>query len=70
MQKKWVISGWPPENYKGMGTYQPRAGIKVTHIPSGISATCNKFRSQHQNRDECMKQIKEQLNGLESSSVR
>lgn len=35
----------------------PNPGVKVTHIPTGISATCDCQRSQMQNRNVALSMI-------------
>jgi protein subunit release factor A len=62
----WVIQEWPQRSGHGMQVPRMSKGIKVTHIPSGLTETCEDFRSQHQNRDECMRRINEKLSRGES----
>ena len=50
-----LIEVWPPDP-GGMRAYMPR-GVRVTHKPTGITATCDDQRSQHANRDEALRRI-------------
>lgn len=43
------------------------SGIRITHLPSGLTAECNTERSQHRNREIAMDMI---LGGLTSPSYR
>lgn len=59
--REWVVEQWPQDSGHGMCTFQTRPGIRVTHVPSGLTATCETHRSQHKNRDECMAKIRAQF---------
>ena len=58
------VEAWPPQGSTGMliGGGRPRVGCKVTHLPSGITYSFCEHRSQHLNRQECLRQIELRLN--------
>ena len=37
------------------------SGVRVTHIPTGISASCRASRSQHRNRAEALSVLRDRL---------
>lgn len=43
-------------------------GVKATHVPSGITASCKTERSQHRNRLICRAMIREGLRAAYGSS--
>ena len=50
----WNGSSWMPR----------RTGIRITHVPTGISSESNEWRSQHQNKFIAMQALKNKLNQL------
>lgn len=56
------IESWPKEPEGGMQTGKIPAGVKVTHLPTGIVYSFCEYRQQHRNKDECIRQIEERLN--------
>lgn len=51
--KDLQISAYPEPIPGGMHVGLPK-GVKVTHVPTGITVTCDHERSQHKNRDACL----------------
>ena len=68
--REWSVEEWPPHTGHGMRTGRIGPGIRVTHCPSGLSETCTEYRSQHQNRDYCIRRIKQALKGKAMESVK
>ena len=48
-----IIETLRPPNPGGQHTGMMCCGVKVTHAPTGLSATCAAERSQLKNRDVC-----------------
>lgn len=47
--------------WNGSSWFPQYNGVRVTHIPSGISAECTEGRSQHRNQFDAMEKLKEAL---------
>ena len=50
------FSAWPEPVIGGMHVGCPK-GVKAVHKPTGITVICDTERSQHKNRDTCIRAI-------------
>ena len=61
------VEVWPPRQTGGQIVGTGPNGIRITHKPSGIIATCETERSQHKNKQIAMAMIE---GGLTCSTYR
>jgi len=51
------FTAWPEEPKTGMITGKIARGVKATHKPTGLFATCDEFRYQHRNREAAIEKL-------------
>lgn len=59
--KGLIIECWPPRQTGGQVVGSGPAGVRITHLPSGIQCIVNTERSQHKNKSIAMDMIESAL---------
>ena len=54
------IDGYSSVHQSGF-SLQPLNGVKITHLPTGITVTCENERSQYRNKAIAVAELKEKL---------
>ena len=57
----YSVTGMTVNSGGGMRVPSMSRGVVVTHLPTGITVTCDTETSQHYNREKCLAEIKNQL---------
>lgn len=63
------ITMYPEAKTSGMLTGSMSPGVKIVHIPTGVSVVCDSERSQFLNREIALKQLEAKII-MEASSPR
>ena len=64
-----IISVYKQAGQGGMHTAKLETGVRVFHKPSGLDISCEKHRSQHRNRNECLTIIQDLLTPFEEGDI-
>lgn len=59
--KDLVISAYPERPAGGMQTGHVSRGIRIVHVPTGISVVCEKHHQPHKNREDALKMLQKAL---------
>lgn len=48
----------------GQGVNTTDSAVRLRHLPTGVTVTCRRERSQHQNKSICLTRLRERLEAL------
>jgi ribosome-associated protein len=48
----------------GQHVNKVETGVRLTHLPSGVVASCREERSQHRNKTTCVRRLREKIERL------
>ena len=64
-----IIQTYPLHTQGGMHVARQDVGIKLYHKPSGIEISCERHRSQHKNKNECVIILQDLLTPFEECDI-
>lgn len=59
--KDYLIEKFHSGGKGGQNVNKVETGVRIIHVPTGISVTCTEERSQYMNKQKAMQRIREQL---------
>lgn len=68
-EEEYQIETLHSGGHGGQNVNKVESGVRVRHIPTGITVVCTEERSQHMNKKKAMERIEKQLAELEENGM-